>query len=330
MIERQVQQMVRLVDDLLDLSRISRGKTELRQERVELAAVLYSAVETSRPLIEQSGHELTVTLPPEPIPLDGDPTRLAQVFSNLLNNAAKYTAGAGHIWLTAEREDGSGSVTVRVRDNGLGISEEMLPLIFEMFTQVDRSLERAQGGLGIGLTLVKRLVEMHGGTVEARSKGPNRGSEFAVRLPVASEMKPTEKRAMASGGENIISRPKRRILVVDDNRDSVESLAMMLRMMGNEVRTAFDGIEAVDAAGTFNPEVILLDIGLPRLNGFDAARRIRGQEGGKNMVIVALTGWGQKEDRRRSQEAGFDHHIVKPVDPATLEKLLVGLEDSHD
>ncbi len=323
MIERQVQQMVRLVDDLLDLSRISRGKMELRSERVELATIIHSALETSRPLIEQAGHELTVRLPTEPVLLDADSTRLAQVFSNLLNNAAKYTEGAGQIRLTAEREDGS--VTVRVRDNGVGISEEMLPRIFEMFTQVDRSLERAQGGLGIGLTLVKRLVEMHGGTVEARSKGPAQGSEFVVRLPVAAEGKATEKHA-AGGVENDVPRPKRRILVVDDNRDSVDSLALMLRMTGNEVRTAHDGVEAVDAAATFNPEIILLDIGLPRLNGFDAARRIREQVGSKNIVIVALTGWGQEEDRRRSQEAGFDHHMVKPVDPQSLMKLLACLK----
>ncbi|HMF36804.1 MAG TPA: CHASE3 domain-containing protein [Isosphaeraceae bacterium] len=322
MIERQVQQMVRLVDDLLDLSRISRGQIELRTERVELATILTSAVETSRPLIEQSGHELTIALPQEPIPLVADPTRMAQVFSNLLNNAAKYTERGGHIWLSAQRDDGC--VTVRVRDSGVGIPTEMLPRIFEMFTQVDRSLERVQGGLGIGLTLVKRLVEMHGGSIEAHSEGPKRGSEFVVRLPVALDLKATQ--SAAAGGEHAALRSNRRILVVDDNRDSADSLATMLNILGNEVRTAHDGLEAVDLAATFNPEVVLMDIGLPMLNGFDAARRMRDQPGGNDMVIVALTGWGQEEDRRRSQEAGFDHHIVKPVDPFALEKLLDGLE----
>ncbi|MGC1720722.1 MAG: CHASE3 domain-containing protein [Isosphaeraceae bacterium] len=322
MIERQVQQMVRLVDDLLDLSRISRGQIDLRTEPVELATVLTSAVETSRPLIEQSGHELEVTLPQEPIPLVADPTRMAQVFSNLLNNAAKYTERGGYIWLSAQCDDGC--VTVRVRDSGVGIPTEMLPRIFEMFTQIDHSLERAQGGLGIGLTLVKRLVEMHGGSIEAHSEGPKRGSEFVVRLPVALDLKATQ--PAAAGGEHAAPRSNRRILVVDDNRDSADSLATMLNIMGNEVRTAHDGLEAVDLAATFNPEVVLMDIGLPMLNGFDAARRMRDQPGGNGMVIVALTGWGQEEDRRRSQEAGFDHHIVKPVDPFALEKLLDGLE----
>jgi len=322
MIERQVQQMVRLVDDLLDVSRISRGQIELRTEQIELASVLTSAVETSRPLIEQSGHELTIAWPQEPIPLVADPSRMAQVFSNLLNNAAKYTERGGHIWLSAQRDDGG--VTVRVRDSGVGISPEMLPRIFEMFTQVDHSLERAQGGLGIGLTLVKRLVEMHGGSIEAHSEGPKQGSEFVVRLPVALDLEPEQ--PATAGGHHAATRPHRRILVVDDNQDSADSLAMMLNILGNEVRTAHDGLEAVDLAATFNPEVVLMDIGLPMLNGYDAARRMRVQPGGNDMVLVALTGWGQEEDRRRSHEAGFDRHIVKPVDPFALEKLLDELE----
>ncbi len=321
MIERQVQQMVRLVDDLLDLSRISRGQIKLRTERVDLATILTSAVETSRPLIEQSAHELAIALPDDPIPLVADPTRLVQVFSNLLNNSARYTEPGGHIWLSAQREDDC--VTVRMRDSGVGIPPEMLPRIFEMFMQVDQSLERAQGGLGIGLKVVKRLVEMHGGSIEAHSEGPNRGSEFVVRLPVALDLKATP--PAAAGGGHAAPRSHRRILVVDDNRDSADSLTTMLNIMGNEVRTAHDGQEAVDLAATFDPEVVLMDIGLPMLNGFDAARRMRDQPGGKGMVIVALTGWGQEEDRRRSQEAGFDHHFVKPVDPFALEKLLDGL-----
>jgi CheY-like chemotaxis protein/two-component sensor histidine kinase len=324
MMERQLTQMVRLVDDLLDVSRITRGKIELRKERVELAAVVASAVETSRPLIEAAGHELTVTLPPEPIPLDADLTRLAQVFANLLNNAAKYTGQGGHIWLTAERH--GGEVLVKVRDTGLGIPADMLSKIFEMFAQVDRSLERSQGGLGIGLTLVKRLVEMHGGSVEARSDGPGMGSEFTVRLPVAMASASHQPQPPKGEGEKTAAPARRRILVVDDNKDSADSMSMMLSIAGMEARTAYDGLEAVAVAAAFNPDVVLLDIGLPKLNGYEAARRIREQPWGKDMVLVAVTGWGQEEDRRRSQEAGFNFHMVKPVDPAALERLLAGLK----
>jgi PAS domain S-box-containing protein len=320
MIQRQLTQMVRLVDDLLDVSRITRGKIELRKERVELAAVVASALETGRPLIEASGHELTVTIPPEPIPLDADLTRLAQAFSNLLQNAAKYTEQGGHVWLTAERH--GGEVVVKVRDTGLGIPAEMLPRIFEMFIQVDRSLERSQGGLGVGLTLVKRLVEMHGGSVEARSDGAGMGSEFTVRLPVAVALPSHQPQPPKGEGEKTIAPAKRRILVVDDNKDSADSLSMMLGITGMDVRTAYDGLEAVAAAAAFNPDVVLLDIGLPKLNGYEAARRIREQPWGKDMVLVAVTGWGQEEDRRRSQEAGFNAHMVKPVDPAALQQLL--------
>ena len=320
MIQRQLTQMVRLVDDLLDVSRITRGKIELRKERVELAAVVASALETGRPLIEASGHELTVTIPPEPIPLDADLTRLAQVFSNLLQNAAKYTEQGGHVWLTAERH--GGEVVVKIRDTGLGIPAEMLPRIFEMFIQVDRSLERSQGGLGVGLTLVKRLVEMHGGSVEARSDGAGMGSEFTVRLPVAVALASHQPQPPKGEGEKTAGPVKRRILVVDDNKDAADSLSMMLRITGMEVRTAYDGLEAVEVAAAFNPDVVLLDIGLPKLNGYEAARRIREQPWGKDMVLVAVTGWGQEEDRRRSQEAGFNGHMVKPVDPAALQQLL--------
>jgi PAS domain S-box-containing protein len=324
-IERQVQQMVRLVDDLLDLSRISGGKMELRRKRVELSAVMSAALEASRPLVEAGGHELTVASPPEPVHLDADPTRLAQVFLNLLNNAAKYTPQGGHIWLNVERA--KGEAVVRVRDSGVGIAAEMLPRIFELFTQVDGSLERSHGGLGIGLSLVRRLVEMHGGTVEARSEGLGRGSEFLVRLPILDQ--PPQEQPVSSGdSEKIAAAPKRRILVVDDNRDSATSLGMMLSLMGNETRTAHDGVEAVEQAAAFRPDVILLDLGLPKLNGYDACRRIREQPLGKGMVIVALTGWGQEEDKRRSSEAGFNQHMVKPVDPAALETLLGGLESS--
>ncbi len=322
MMERQLGQMVRLVDDLLDVSRITRGKLELRKEQVELAAVLGSAVETSRPLIEAAGHRFTVTLPPAPVYLDADLTRLAQVVSNLLTNSAKYTERGGRIRLTAERQGDEAVVTVE--DTGVGIPADMLPKVFEMFTQVDRSLEKAQGGLGIGLTLVKRLVGMHGGTVEARSEGYGKGSEFVVRLPVAAAVPAEEtvrREDAGAGGESV----KRRILVVDDNEDSANSLSLLLRLMGSEVRTAHDGLAAVAEAAAFQPDVILLDIGMPKLNGYEACRRIREGPGGKRFVIVACTGWGQDEDRRRSKEAGFDFHMVKPVDAAELEKLLAGV-----
>jgi signal transduction histidine kinase len=322
-IERQVQQMVRLIDDLLDLSRISRGKIELRKERVDLSEVLKSAIETSRPLIEECGHQLTVNLPAEPVPLNADLTRLAQVFLNLLNNSAKYTERGGQIWLSAERQDDT--VVVRVRDNGAGIPPQMLPRIFEMFTQVDRSLERAQGGLGIGLTLVRRLVEMHGGSVEAHSEGTGKGSEFIVRLFVARNAGLENPSEGSNGGDAGPAGRRHRILVVDDNQDAANSLAMLLRMKGHDVRTAYDGLEAVDAAATHKPDVVLLDVGLPRLNGFDVARRIREGESQGHVVLVALTGWGHDEDRRRSKEAGFDHHMVKPADPAALDRVLESL-----
>ncbi|MFP5289133.1 MAG: ATP-binding protein, partial [Thermoanaerobaculia bacterium] len=319
MMERQVQQMVRLIDDLLDVSRITRGKIELRKERVDLSEVVRDALETCRPLIEAAGHELKVILPPEPIALDADPTRLAQVFSNLLNNAAKYTPRGGSILLSAEREEDG--VLVRVRDTGIGIPADMLPRIFEMFTQVDRSLERTQGGLGIGLSLVRGLVELHGGSVEARSEGLGRGSELLVRLPVHPPARPDRD---APGGSRPAAPPRRRILVVDDNRDAADSLALLLTLQGSEVRTAYDGLEAVEAAAEFHPDIVLSDLGMPRMNGYDAAQRIR--ERCPGVVLVAMTGWGQEEDKRRSSEAGIDFHLVKPVDLETLEQLLASLE----
>jgi PAS domain S-box-containing protein len=318
-IGRQVGHMVRLIDDLLDMSRISQGKVQVRKERVELAELIRSAVETARPLIDAQAHELTVTLPPEAIWLRADPIRLAQVIANLLNNAAKYTAKGGHIWLTALRQ-GTEAV-VSVRDTGIGIAAEHLSHIFEMFSQVAPALKRSQGGLGIGLSLVRGLIELHGGTVEARSDGLGLGSEFKVRLPIVEapaapeSAEPAEETEPASSG-------KRFVLAVDDNRDGADSLAMMLRMMGHDARTAYDGLEAIQAAATFRPEVILLDIGLPKLNGYEAARHIRQQRWGKDMALIALSGWGQEEDRRRALEAGFDHHLTKPVEAAALEKLL--------
>jgi PAS domain S-box-containing protein len=319
MMERQLTQMVRLIDDLLDVSRITRGRLQLRRERVELASVVQSAVEGSRPLMEASAHDLTIRLPPEPVLLDADPTRLAQVFANLLTNAAKYTEKGGRIWLTAER--GAGEIAVSVKDTGIGIAAEHLPRLFEMFSQVKSALERSQGGLGIGLSLVKGLVEMHGGSVEARSEGHGKGSEFIVRLPLAGGTAGPENRQSVSG-EGVAARPGRRILVADDNRDTADSLAMMLRLEGHEVHAVHDGQEAVEAAGWFRPDVALLDIGMPRMNGLEACRHIREQPWGKNMVLVAITGWGQEEDKRRATEAGFNHHLTKPADLAALNTLL--------
>jgi CheY-like chemotaxis protein/nitrogen-specific signal transduction histidine kinase len=320
MMGRQLTQLVRLVDDLMDVSRISRGKLELRKEKVELATVVHSAVEACRSLVEEMGHELTVTLPPQPVVVEADLTRLAQVFLNLLNNAAKYTDPGGHIALQAERQ--GSDVVIAVRDTGIGIPAANLPRLFEMFSQVEGTLSRSQGGLGIGLCLVKRLVEMHGGRIEARSDGPSLGSEFVVRLPVVIEACQPEERAP---DRSEAARSSLRILIVDDNRDNADSLAMLLRIMGNTTRTAYDGQEAVTAVGEFRPDVILLDIGLPKLNGYEACRRIRAQSGGAGVVMVAQTGWGQAEDRQRTQDAGFDHHLVKPVDPLALMKLLAGL-----
>ena len=324
-IARQVTVMVRLIDDLLDVSRMSRNKLDMRKERVGLAAVVESAVESSRPLIEQCGHELSLIVPPTALVLDADPIRLSQVFLNLLNNAAKYTKHGGHIWLTAHRE-GSDAV-VSVRDDGIGIPGDMLPRIFEMFTQVDRFSDKSQGGLGIGLTLVRRLVDMHDGSIEARSDGPDKGSEFIVRLPL---LLPTQEPPPRSDGPKATALSRTRILVVDDNRDSADSLEMLLRLKGNDIRIAYDGLEAVEVAETFRPELVLLDIGLPKLNGYDVARRIRQQSWGRDVTLVALTGWGQEEDRRRSQEAGFNLHVVKPVDLDGLEKLLAGLRVMAD
>jgi CheY-like chemotaxis protein len=257
--------------------------------------------------------------------VDGDPVRLAQVIANLLNNAAKYTDRGGRIWLTAERQGSDAVVTVR--DTGIGIPADMLPRIFEMFTQVDHALARAQGGLGIGLHLVKRLLELHGGSITAYSAGPGKGSEFTVRLPVLLDSAPSPATDTADE-EHAAPASSLRVLVVDDNRDSAATLGMLLRVMGNEVRTAHDGLEAVGVADEFRPDVAVLDIGLPRLNGYDVARRIRQQPWGRGMILIAVTGWGQDSDREQSREAGFDHHLVKPVDPAAVMKLVASLDQS--
>jgi CheY-like chemotaxis protein len=315
MMDRQLGHMVRLVDDLLDVSRIGRNKMELRRERVTLADVVASAVETARPAVDEAGHELTLAVPPDPVHLDADLTRLAQVFSNLLTNSAKYTPRGGRIWLTAARTPGG--VSVSVRDTGIGIPAESLGSVFDMFSQVDRTFERNSGGLGIGLALVKGLVEMHGGAVTAESAGPGRGSTFTVILPTAGG-NPVPAPA-TPGTADAATRPARRVLVVDDNRDGAESMADMLRLSGDEVRTAHDGVEAVGAAEAFRPGVILMDVGMPRLNGLDATRLIRREPWGRELTVVALTGWGQEGDRQRSRDAGCDAHLVMPVGLSELE-----------
>ncbi|HET9941167.1 MAG TPA: ATP-binding protein [Candidatus Eisenbacteria bacterium] len=321
-LHRQVQHMVRLIDDLLDLSRITRNKLELRRDRVDLATVLEDSVETVRPALEARGHDFRVRLAPGPVLVHADRTRLAQVFSNLLSNAAKFTERGGRIRLTSERQDDH--VVVHVRDDGIGIAPAMLPRIFDMFVQADRSLERTQSGLGIGLTLVKRVVEMHGGTVVAESEGPGRGSDFSVSLPLEPAAA-DRKREAGPSDEDMTSTTSVRVLVADDNEDAVRSLAMMIRAMGHEVHTARDGAEVLEVAATIVPTLILMDIGMPRMNGYDAARRIREQPWGRTITLVALTGWGLEEDRRLASEAGFDRHVVKPVEAATLREILASV-----
>lgn len=316
-IDRQMQQMTRLIDDLMDVSRINRGRIELKRERVTLAAAVQGAVETTRPLIEQHEHELKVELPPAPVYLDADLTRLAQVFANLLNNAVKYTDRGGSISLKAECRDRH--VVVTVKDSGIGIPAGKLSGVFELFAQVQEALGRSQGGLGIGLSLVKRLVELHDGSIEVRSEGTGRGSEFLVRLPIV-DAQPGASGTEADAQEVFAS--GLRILIVDDNRDAASSLATMMQLMGNETCTAYEGDEAVRVADEFRPDVILLDIGLPKLSGYEVCRCIRRQSWGGRTVIIALTGWGQDDDKRKAKDAGFDHHLVKPVDPRRLIDLL--------
>jgi signal transduction histidine kinase/ActR/RegA family two-component response regulator len=316
-IERQLGQMVRLVDDLLDLNRITHDRLELRRSEVELSSVIQQAVEVAGPLLDAAGHELVVELPQEPIYLYADRARLAQVFGNLLNNSAKYTQAKGTISLTAERFDGE--VVVTVKDNGAGIPVDKLNSIFDMFMQVDSTSEQSQGGLGIGLTLVKRLVEMHGGSIEPRSAGEGLGSEFVVRLPVLARHTLT---SVSDGDSAARSVTERRILIVDDNRDSADSLSLLLAITGNKTLVAHDGLEAIEAADRQRPDVVLLDIGLPKLDGHEVCRRIREQPWGKDIVMIALTGWGQEDDRRKSEEAGFNGHLVKPVDYDELLGLL--------
>ena len=318
-LERQLGQMVRLVDDLLDLNRVTHDRLELRRSEVELSPVIQQAVEVARPLVDSAGHQLILDLPDEPVYLNADRNRLAQLFGNLLNNSCKYTRPGGTVSLSAKLVDHN--VVVTVKDNGAGIPQDKLNSIFDMFMQVDGTAERSQGGLGIGLTLVKRLTEMHGGSIEARSDGEGKGSEFVVRLPVLDRSSVAQQERDAES----VAQPQRRVLIVDDNRDSAESLAILLQITGNKTYTAHDGVEAVEAIKKYRPEVVLLDIGLPRLDGHEVCRRVREEPWGKDIVVIALTGWGQEDDRRKSEEAGFNGHLVKPVDYDKLQDLLASL-----
>jgi signal transduction histidine kinase/CheY-like chemotaxis protein len=318
MMERQLGHLVRLVDDLLDLSRITHNRLELRKDRIELAPVIHQAVQAALPLATAAGHDVRVNVSNEPMILHGDAVRLTQVFGNLLNNSCRYTPPGGRITVTAERQGSDAVVTIA--DTGTGIPRDKLESIFEMFAQVDRSLERSQGGLGIGLTLVKRLVQMHGGSVEARSEGEGKGSEFAVHLPLATRV--DEEPAAAPAMMPEVTQQRYRILVVDDSRDAAASLALLLQITGHETFMEHDGNAALAAAKRHRPEVVLLDIGLPGLSGFEVCKRIREQPWGADLLLIALTGWGQEEDRRRTREAGFDGHLVKPVDHGELLSLL--------
>jgi signal transduction histidine kinase/CheY-like chemotaxis protein len=317
-IDRQVTNMVRLVDDLLDVSRITRGKIRLERKCLDVAGPVQTALETSRPLIDASEHTLTVELPDQPLYVDADEARLSQVLANLLNNAAKYTPAQGRIWLTVAREENE--AVFRVRDNGTGISSAMLPRIFELFTQAEQAIDRSQGGLGIGLTLVQRLVEMHGGTVQASSDGCGCGSEFTVRLPaVNASGHPHE--SLDHPAVSVSSR-RCRILVVDDNVDSAESLAKLLRMRGHAVQMAFDGQVALNEVRNSRPDVVVLDLGLPGMSGFEVARTIREESGPSEPLLIALSGYGSENDLRRSREVGFDRHFTKPVDFSALLNLI--------
>jgi signal transduction histidine kinase/ActR/RegA family two-component response regulator len=325
-IDRQVKYLTRLTDDLFDVSRITREKLVLQKEPLDLTDIIKAAVESSRPLIDQRQHELTVTMSQDSIYVDADRLRLTQIFMNPLNNAAKYTPDPGHIWLNVERA--GDTVVIRVKDTGVGIAAESLPHVFELFYQVDRSYTRSEGGLGLGLTLVHRLVELHGGKVEVRSEGMNRGSEFTVQLPVTALRPQCDTLAEDLLTETPLPARIRRILVADDFPQSAETLARLLEKDGNEVQIAEDGVAAVEAAAEFLPDVVLMDIAMPRLDGYQAAKRIRQQPWGKQMILIALTGWGQQQDRRRTQEAGFDAHLTKPVNYEAIVTLLTNLANS--
>ena len=323
MMDRQVHHLARLLDDLTDVSRIGQGKVVLRKERVDLRGVLAEAAEASRPLVDAGRHTLAVHRPPHAVPVEGDRTRLTQVFANLLNNAAKYTEPGGRIEVDVGAD--GGQAVVRVRDTGVGIPPELLPTVFELFAQVGTSLDRSQGGLGIGLALVRRLVELHGGSVGADSAGPGRGSTFTVRLPLAAPGPAGSDLARPVAASPAAPVRPRRVLVVDDHPDVADSLALLLRLDGHEVRVAGDGATALGVAAEFQPEVVFLDLGMPGMNGYETARRLREEVGLGGAAVVALTGWGTEADRRRTLDAGFAYHLVKPPDPAEVAALLATL-----
>ena len=316
-VDQQVVQLVRLVDDLLDVSRITRNKLELKRETLELGDAITQAVEIARPMAEAQGHKVVVSVPMQSMKIDADPVRIAQIFGNLLQNAYKYSEPGATVWLSVERQ--GSDVRISIRDSGIGISPELLPRIFDLFTQARTKSDRTQAGLGLGLTLVKQLVTMHGGTVEARSEGLGKGSEFIVRLPLASA-----RTGMAVAGPiaALPVAPTRRVLVVDDNSETADSLVVLLRLLGHDTEIAYDGLAAVEAAERFGPDVILLDIGLPKLNGYEVCQRIRREPWGERIVIVAVSGWGQEADRKKSRDAGFDYHMVKPLDYTLLLRVL--------
>jgi len=320
-IDRQLRHMIRLVDDLLDVSRIARGKIVLLSEPVNIADVVATAVETVQPLLDQKRQELQIEVADRTLSVRGDPVRLAQVVGNLLHNASKYTGEEGHIVLVARTRDGRAEIVVQ--DTGIGIAPEAMPRIFELFTQIPSERASTTGGLGIGLALVRALVELHGGEIRAASAGVDQGSEFMVRLPLLDAQTDADAAGHAVEGAQPTAPVRRNILIADDNQDALESLALMLRMEGHEVCCASDGEEALALAGQRRPEIVVLDVGMPKLDGCEVARRIRAESWGRDAVLVALTGWGQEIDRRRSREAGFDMHLVKPVDPATLCDMLV-------
>jgi signal transduction histidine kinase/CheY-like chemotaxis protein len=326
MIDRQVGHMARLIDDLLDVSRITAGKLPMRKARVQLADILSLAIETARPHLQQAHHHLTVSVPAEPVYLDGDSARLAQVFANLLHNASKYTEPGGQIAIIA-RVTAAGEAEVSVRDNGIGIPQEFLPRLFEKFSQVAPALDRSQGGLGLGLSLVHGIVSLHGGQVFARSAGPGAGSEFLVRLPIAVRIEPLPLESASMSPHPIVSR---RILVVDDNEDSAESLSVLLRLNGHLVESAHDGRHALEAAERFRPDVMLLDLGMPGMNGYEVCREIRNKPWGGDILLIAQTGWGQDQDRQRTRDAGFDGHLTKPIDHDRLEEILTDLAVKTD
>ncbi len=322
-IDRQSAHLTRILDELLDVNRVSRGEFSVGMEAVDLQELLSRAVETSRPLIDAQGHRLRVVAPDTPVSLQGDPVRLTQVLVNILNNAAKYTAAGGKIWVTASIR--GMDVEIRIRDSGKGIAPDNLERIFDLFMQVEPNSNSTLGGLGVGLALVRRVVELHGGSVQARSEGPGRGTEFIVRLPLPTE----QLRVIQEAGPAIAHRAGRlRVLVVDDNRDAADSLSLLMQSMDQDVRTVYDGAAALSAAGTLSPDVVMLDIGMPFMGGYEVAKKLAGM-GGAMPVLVAVTGWGQEEDKQRAREAGFSYHLVKPVSYEALEAALAEISSTR-